>query len=58
VLGVGCDGPGDLRACVEHEIQGEIGPKAWARCRTINEAEQESLRDVLNAWKGGSHEAE
>jgi hypothetical protein len=44
--------PRDLRACVKKEIKKLIEPVAWRRCELINKAEQESLRDVLDAWKG------
>jgi hypothetical protein len=44
--------PNDLRACVELEILKLIEPVAWGRCEAINKAEQESLRTVLDSWKG------
>jgi hypothetical protein len=44
--------PNDLRACVKREIKKLIEPVAWKRCETINKAEQESLRTVLDSWKG------
>jgi hypothetical protein len=31
-----------------------IEPAAWRRCEIINKAEQESLRTVLDGWKGVS----
>jgi hypothetical protein len=43
--------PNDLRACVERAIVDLIEPIAWERCRTVNEAEQESLRSILNNWR-------
>jgi hypothetical protein len=43
--------PNDLRDIVKKEIEKEIEPKAWARCVTLNEAEKESLRHVLDKWK-------
>jgi hypothetical protein len=46
--------PNDLRACVKKEIRKLIEPAAWKRCETINRAEQESLRHVLDRWKGRS----
>jgi hypothetical protein len=46
--------PNDLRDCVEKEIQGEIEPVAWARCEKVNKAEQQSLRSVLDSWKGAA----
>jgi hypothetical protein len=42
--------PNDLRARVETEILRLIEPVAWERCSTINMAEQESLRTVLDSW--------
>jgi hypothetical protein len=44
--------PNDLRDCVEAAIKDLIEPTAWARCEVINKAEQESLRHVLDSWKG------
>jgi hypothetical protein len=44
--------PNDLRDCVEKEILDLIEREAWARCVTVNEAEQASLRHVLDKWKG------
>src|SRR6516165_4405395 len=44
--------PNDLRDVVERAIRGLIEPTAWARCETVNRAEQESLRHVLDSWKG------
>jgi hypothetical protein len=46
--------PNDLRDCVEQEIEALIEPAAWARCEVINRAEQESLRTVLDGWRGGA----
>jgi hypothetical protein len=42
--------PNDLRDCVEEAINEWIEPEAWARCETVNAAEQESLKTVLDAW--------
>src|SRR5262249_51026245 len=42
--------PNDLRARVEAAISAEIEPIAWARCETVQKAEQESLRGVLDSW--------
>jgi hypothetical protein len=42
--------PNDLRALVEKTIENLIEPAAWARCEEINQAEQASLRTVLDAW--------
>ena len=43
--------PNNLRDIVQQEIEAEIEPEAWARCVTVNEAEQKSPRHVLNNWK-------
>jgi hypothetical protein len=43
--------PNVLRNIVQTEIKREIEPKAWARCITVNKAEQASLRHVLDQWK-------
>jgi hypothetical protein len=43
--------PNVLRNIVQAEIKREIEPKAWARCITVNKAEQASLRHVLDQWK-------
>jgi hypothetical protein len=40
----------NLRACVEKAIKKLIDPVEWERCETVNEAEQESLRTVLDGW--------
>jgi hypothetical protein len=44
--------PNDLRVCVERAIKKLIEPVAWERCEVINKAERESLRTVLDSWKG------
>jgi hypothetical protein len=44
--------PNDLRALVERAIKREIEPIAWKRCATVEKAERESLRTVLDNWKG------
>jgi hypothetical protein len=44
--------PNDLRSCVKQEIEELIEPVAWERCEIINQAEQESLRHMLDQWKG------
>jgi hypothetical protein len=43
--------PNDLRDCVEAAIEELIEPIAWQRCAAVNKAEQESLRDILKAWR-------
>ena len=47
--------PNDLRACVEKAIQENIEQETWDRCRTVEKAEQESLRTVLDNWKAAKH---
>jgi hypothetical protein len=42
--------PNDLRDCVEREIMQLIEPMAWQRCAIVNEAEQESLKTILEKW--------
>jgi hypothetical protein len=42
--------PNDLRDCVELAIVELIEPIAWERCEVVNEAEQESLRTILDKW--------
>jgi len=42
--------PNDLRDCVEEAIQDLIEPVAWKRCEEVNEAEQESLKTILEKW--------
>jgi hypothetical protein len=44
--------PNDLRALVEKAIEREIEPIAWNRCAVVERAERESLRHVLDKWKG------
>ena len=42
--------PNDLRERVEQEIMALIEPIAWQRCAIVNDAEQESLRTILDGW--------
>jgi hypothetical protein len=42
--------PNDLRDCVAEAIVELIEPVAWERCETVNRAEQESLKTVLEGW--------
>jgi hypothetical protein len=42
--------PNDLRACVEQAILNYIEPTAWQRCKVVERAERNSLRQVLEAW--------
>ena len=44
--------PNDLRDCVQKAIIKLIEPVAWKRCEVVNRAEQESLRTILQKWKG------
>jgi hypothetical protein len=46
--------PNDLRDCVKRGIKKLIEPVAWKRCEVVNQAERESLRSVLDSWKGAS----
>ncbi len=48
--------PNDLRARVEEEIKSRIEPVAWERCAVSEGAERESLRIVLDSWKGAGGE--
>lgn len=42
--------PNDLREVVEAAIRAWIEPDAWERCETVQQAEQDSLRHVLDRW--------
>jgi hypothetical protein len=42
--------PNELRDCVENSIVELIEPVAWRRCETVNRAEQESLKTILEKW--------
>ncbi|MFL6799239.1 MAG: hypothetical protein ACJ8F3_17700 [Xanthobacteraceae bacterium] len=44
--------PNDLRSLVEKAIREEIEPIAWKRCAVVEKAERESLRTVLDSWRG------
>jgi hypothetical protein len=44
--------PNDLRRLVEEGIRNEIEPISWERCAVVEKAEQESLRGVLDSWRG------
>jgi hypothetical protein len=44
--------PNDLRDLVEDAIKEEIEPVAWERCLSVERAERESLRHVLDSWRG------
>jgi hypothetical protein len=46
--------PNDLRETVREAIEDEIEWTAWERCAVVEKAEQESLRTVLDSWKGAS----
>jgi hypothetical protein len=46
--------PNDLREIVRDAIEQEIEPTAWSRCSHIEKAERESLRTVLDSWKGAA----
>jgi hypothetical protein len=42
--------PNALRDCVEDAIVRRIEPVAWRRCEIVNQAEQESLKTILEKW--------
>jgi hypothetical protein len=42
--------PNELRGRVEDAIRALIEPEAWERCEAAQEAEQESLRHLLDKW--------
>ena len=44
--------PNELRDVVEEAIKDEIEPEAWKRAKACQEAEQQSLQTVLDAWGG------
>jgi hypothetical protein len=44
--------PNRLRALVETAIKRQIEPTAWDRCSIVEKAERDSLRHVLDKWKG------
>ena len=46
--------PNELRDTVEGAILDLIEPVAWERCETVNKAEQESLKTILQNWTGGA----
>jgi hypothetical protein len=46
--------PNELRSVVERAIRGLIEPTAWARCETVNKAEQESLKTIIANWGQGT----
>jgi hypothetical protein len=44
--------PNNLRARVEEEINRHIEPEACERCRIVDEAERESMRNFFDKWTG------
>jgi hypothetical protein len=44
--------PRDLRALVRTAILTQIEPIAWKRCAVVEKVERDSLRHVLDKWKG------
>jgi hypothetical protein len=42
----------DLRSRVAKEINKHIESVAWERCRVVDNAERESMRQFLDTWKG------
>ena len=45
--------PNDLRERVRGEIKDLIEPIAWERCKTVERAEQQSLRAIMKSWNPG-----
>jgi len=45
--------PVTLRDRVEQRIRSMIDPEAWNRCQRVEQAERETLREIVGAWKGG-----
>jgi hypothetical protein len=39
-----------MHCALEAEIKDLIEPTAWERCVVVNEAQQESMRTVLDQW--------
>jgi hypothetical protein len=46
--------PNNLREIVQQAIEAEIDPATWNRCAAIEKPERQSLRTVLDSWKGAS----
>jgi hypothetical protein len=42
--------PNDLRDCVAEAIVALIESEAWRRCEVVNQAEQESIKMILEGW--------
>jgi hypothetical protein len=45
--------PNELRDIVREAIEAEIDWTAWDRSKTVEEAEAESMRTILDSWKSG-----
>jgi hypothetical protein len=45
--------PNILRQCVREQIEVQIEPEAWARCKNTERAESESLRSIMKCWNPG-----
>jgi hypothetical protein len=43
--------PNDLRTRVEFRIKAHIEPEAWERCRVVDEAERQSMKQFFAKWK-------
>lgn len=43
--------PNVLRACVEEAIVDQIDQEPWQRCKVVERAERNSLRDFMTSWK-------
>ena len=52
VLGARRNGPECAAGCIEAAVRAEIEWEAWNRCEVVNDAERESLREVLESWSG------
>ena len=44
--------PNDLRDRVEQEIVSLIEPTAWERCKVVERAQRDTLREALEGWSG------
>jgi hypothetical protein len=44
--------PSNLRSRVESEIGKHLDRVAWERCKMVDKAERESMRDFFSKWKG------
>jgi hypothetical protein len=42
-----------LRDRVEQRIRSMIDPEAWNRCQRVEQAERDTLHEIVGAWQGG-----